>query len=152
MQSCCGCMGKKVQHDGTANGVATRLSHLHPSRCGTALPAVVKDQDPNGTDFSRLPFPPSVEGSTLLATHCCLFPLSPCQHFKQLVDELQAKGVGTVNKALTESFKILREVRESVPMFASGASVPAHSYLPLYIPHGAAGGGWHELISWAPNL
>ncbi|XP_074727786.1 voltage-dependent calcium channel subunit alpha-2/delta-4 isoform X7 [Strix uralensis] len=33
------------------------------------------------------------------------------EHFKQLVDELQAKGVGTVNKALTESFKILREVR-----------------------------------------
>ncbi|XP_009950292.1 PREDICTED: voltage-dependent calcium channel subunit alpha-2/delta-4 [Leptosomus discolor] len=31
------------------------------------------------------------------------------EHFKQLVDELQAKGVGTVNKALTESFKILRE-------------------------------------------
>ncbi|KAK2539699.1 Cacna2d4 [Columba guinea] len=31
------------------------------------------------------------------------------EHFKQLVDELQAKGVGTVNKALTEAFKILRE-------------------------------------------
>uniref|UniRef100_A0A672VDA0 Calcium voltage-gated channel auxiliary subunit alpha2delta 4 n=1 Tax=Strigops habroptila TaxID=2489341 RepID=A0A672VDA0_STRHB len=35
------------------------------------------------------------------------------EHFKQLVDELQAKGVGTVNKALTESFKILREFREA---------------------------------------
>uniref|UniRef100_A0A8C8SEU9 Calcium voltage-gated channel auxiliary subunit alpha2delta 4 n=1 Tax=Pelusios castaneus TaxID=367368 RepID=A0A8C8SEU9_9SAUR len=34
-------------------------------------------------------------------------------HFKQLVDELQAKGVGTVNKALLESFKILREFREA---------------------------------------
>uniref|UniRef100_A0A8B9W1E6 Calcium voltage-gated channel auxiliary subunit alpha2delta 4 n=1 Tax=Anas zonorhyncha TaxID=75864 RepID=A0A8B9W1E6_9AVES len=34
-------------------------------------------------------------------------------HFKQLVDELQAKGVGTVNKALTESFKILREFRDA---------------------------------------
>uniref|UniRef100_A0A8C9MP93 Calcium voltage-gated channel auxiliary subunit alpha2delta 4 n=1 Tax=Serinus canaria TaxID=9135 RepID=A0A8C9MP93_SERCA len=33
------------------------------------------------------------------------------EHFKQLVEELQAKGVGTVSKALTESFKILREVR-----------------------------------------
>uniref|UniRef100_A0A669P5X2 Calcium voltage-gated channel auxiliary subunit alpha2delta 4 n=1 Tax=Phasianus colchicus TaxID=9054 RepID=A0A669P5X2_PHACC len=35
------------------------------------------------------------------------------EHFKQLVDELQAKGVGTVNKALTESFKILREFRDA---------------------------------------
>uniref|UniRef100_A0A8C3UR54 Calcium voltage-gated channel auxiliary subunit alpha2delta 4 n=1 Tax=Catharus ustulatus TaxID=91951 RepID=A0A8C3UR54_CATUS len=35
------------------------------------------------------------------------------RHFKQLVDELQAKGVGTVSKALTESFKILREFREA---------------------------------------
>uniref|UniRef100_A0A8C3RF93 Calcium voltage-gated channel auxiliary subunit alpha2delta 4 n=1 Tax=Cyanoderma ruficeps TaxID=181631 RepID=A0A8C3RF93_9PASS len=35
------------------------------------------------------------------------------EHFKQLVEELQAKGVGTVNKALTESFKILREFREA---------------------------------------
>ncbi|XP_019371082.1 PREDICTED: voltage-dependent calcium channel subunit alpha-2/delta-4 isoform X2 [Gavialis gangeticus] len=35
------------------------------------------------------------------------------EHFKQLVDELQAKGVGTVNNALTESFKILREFREA---------------------------------------
>uniref|UniRef100_A0A8C3UQ05 Calcium voltage-gated channel auxiliary subunit alpha2delta 4 n=1 Tax=Catharus ustulatus TaxID=91951 RepID=A0A8C3UQ05_CATUS len=35
------------------------------------------------------------------------------EHFKQLVDELQAKGVGTVSKALTESFKILREFREA---------------------------------------
>ncbi|XP_077196149.1 voltage-dependent calcium channel subunit alpha-2/delta-4 isoform X1 [Paroedura picta] len=34
------------------------------------------------------------------------------EHFKQLVDELQAKGVGTVNKALVESFKILREFRD----------------------------------------
>uniref|UniRef100_G1K855 Calcium voltage-gated channel auxiliary subunit alpha2delta 4 n=1 Tax=Anolis carolinensis TaxID=28377 RepID=G1K855_ANOCA len=33
------------------------------------------------------------------------------EHFKQLVDELHAKGVGTVNKALTEAFRILREVR-----------------------------------------
>lgn len=30
------------------------------------------------------------------------------------MDELQAKGVGTVNKALVESFKILREVRVCV--------------------------------------
>uniref|UniRef100_A0A8B9Q4U8 Calcium voltage-gated channel auxiliary subunit alpha2delta 4 n=1 Tax=Apteryx owenii TaxID=8824 RepID=A0A8B9Q4U8_APTOW len=35
------------------------------------------------------------------------------EHFKQLVDELQAKGVGTVNKALTESFRILREFRDA---------------------------------------
>ncbi|XP_067392220.1 voltage-dependent calcium channel subunit alpha-2/delta-4 [Emydura macquarii macquarii] len=35
------------------------------------------------------------------------------EHFKQLVDELQAKGVGTVNKALLESFKVLREFREA---------------------------------------
>uniref|UniRef100_A0A8U8B6Z2 Uncharacterized protein n=1 Tax=Geospiza parvula TaxID=87175 RepID=A0A8U8B6Z2_GEOPR len=35
------------------------------------------------------------------------------EHFKQLVEELQAKGVGTVNKALTESFKILREFRDA---------------------------------------
>uniref|UniRef100_A0A8C4YI29 Calcium voltage-gated channel auxiliary subunit alpha2delta 4 n=1 Tax=Gopherus evgoodei TaxID=1825980 RepID=A0A8C4YI29_9SAUR len=35
------------------------------------------------------------------------------EHFKQLVDELQAKGVGTVNKAVLESFKILREFREA---------------------------------------
>ncbi|XP_063785416.1 voltage-dependent calcium channel subunit alpha-2/delta-4 isoform X3 [Pseudophryne corroboree] len=35
------------------------------------------------------------------------------EHFKQLVDELQAKGVGTVNKALIEAFKILKEFRES---------------------------------------
>uniref|UniRef100_A0A8C6ZUW7 Calcium voltage-gated channel auxiliary subunit alpha2delta 4 n=1 Tax=Nothoprocta perdicaria TaxID=30464 RepID=A0A8C6ZUW7_NOTPE len=35
------------------------------------------------------------------------------EHFKQLVDELQAKGMGTVNKALTESFKILREFRDA---------------------------------------
>ncbi|KAL8222197.1 UNVERIFIED_CONTAM: Voltage-dependent calcium channel subunit alpha-2/delta-4 [Gekko kuhli] len=35
------------------------------------------------------------------------------EHFKQLVDELQAKGVGTVNKALIESFKILREFRDA---------------------------------------
>ncbi|XP_039214361.1 voltage-dependent calcium channel subunit alpha-2/delta-4 isoform X1 [Crotalus tigris] len=35
------------------------------------------------------------------------------EHFKQLVHELQAKGVGKVNKALTESFKILREFRDA---------------------------------------
>lgn len=35
------------------------------------------------------------------------------EHFKQLVDELQAKGVGTVNKALIEAFKILKEFREA---------------------------------------
>uniref|UniRef100_A0A8C0UTY8 Calcium voltage-gated channel auxiliary subunit alpha2delta 4 n=1 Tax=Cyanistes caeruleus TaxID=156563 RepID=A0A8C0UTY8_CYACU len=35
------------------------------------------------------------------------------EHFKQLVEELQAKGVGTVSKALTESFKILREFRDA---------------------------------------
>uniref|UniRef100_A0A670Y046 Calcium voltage-gated channel auxiliary subunit alpha2delta 4 n=1 Tax=Pseudonaja textilis TaxID=8673 RepID=A0A670Y046_PSETE len=35
------------------------------------------------------------------------------EHFKQLVDELQAKGVGKVNKALTESFKILRKFRDA---------------------------------------
>ncbi|XP_044272915.1 voltage-dependent calcium channel subunit alpha-2/delta-4 [Varanus komodoensis] len=35
------------------------------------------------------------------------------EHFKQLVDELQAKGVGTVNKALTEAFRILREFRDA---------------------------------------
>ncbi|XP_053110985.1 voltage-dependent calcium channel subunit alpha-2/delta-4 isoform X6 [Hemicordylus capensis] len=35
------------------------------------------------------------------------------EHFKQLVDELQAKGVGTVNKALTESFRILGEFRNA---------------------------------------
>ncbi|XP_042323791.1 voltage-dependent calcium channel subunit alpha-2/delta-4-like [Sceloporus undulatus] len=35
------------------------------------------------------------------------------EHFKQLVDELQAKGVGTVNKALTEAFRILREFRSA---------------------------------------
>ncbi|KAH0617076.1 hypothetical protein JD844_028700 [Phrynosoma platyrhinos] len=35
------------------------------------------------------------------------------EHFKQLVDELQAKGVGTVNKALTEAFRILREFRNA---------------------------------------
>ncbi|KAK9400113.1 voltage-dependent calcium channel subunit alpha-2/delta-4-like [Crotalus adamanteus] len=35
------------------------------------------------------------------------------KHFKQLVHELQAKGVGKVNKALTESFKILREFRDA---------------------------------------
>lgn len=44
------------------------------------------------------------------------------QHFKQLVDELQAKGVGTVSKALTESFKILREVR--VLMLVWGTAHP----------------------------
>lgn len=56
-----------------------------------------------------------------------------CQHFKQLVEELQAKGVGTVNKALTESFKILREVRMLVLM---GTSVPAHPlFLPLCLNH-----------------
>ncbi|KAG8538965.1 hypothetical protein GDO81_021690 [Engystomops pustulosus] len=35
------------------------------------------------------------------------------EHFKQLVDELQAKGVGTVNKALIEAFKILQEFKEA---------------------------------------
>ncbi|XP_066447058.1 voltage-dependent calcium channel subunit alpha-2/delta-4 isoform X2 [Eleutherodactylus coqui] len=35
------------------------------------------------------------------------------EHFKQLVDELQAKGVGTVNKALIEAFKILKEFQEA---------------------------------------
>ncbi|XP_075066838.1 voltage-dependent calcium channel subunit alpha-2/delta-4 isoform X7 [Mixophyes fleayi] len=35
------------------------------------------------------------------------------EHFKQLVDELQAKGVGTVSKALIEAFKILKEFREA---------------------------------------
>uniref|UniRef100_A0A8D0GVE2 Calcium voltage-gated channel auxiliary subunit alpha2delta 4 n=1 Tax=Sphenodon punctatus TaxID=8508 RepID=A0A8D0GVE2_SPHPU len=35
------------------------------------------------------------------------------EHFKQLVDELQAKGVGTVNKALMESFRVLREFRDA---------------------------------------
>ncbi|KAM4675764.1 voltage-dependent calcium channel subunit alpha-2/delta-4 [Discoglossus pictus] len=35
------------------------------------------------------------------------------EHFKQLVDELQAKGVGTVNKALIEAFKILKEFKEA---------------------------------------
>ncbi|XP_031754467.1 voltage-dependent calcium channel subunit alpha-2/delta-4 isoform X4 [Xenopus tropicalis] len=35
------------------------------------------------------------------------------EHFKQLVDELHAKGVGTVNKALIEAFKILKEFREA---------------------------------------
>uniref|UniRef100_A0A8C5J4F7 VWFA domain-containing protein n=1 Tax=Junco hyemalis TaxID=40217 RepID=A0A8C5J4F7_JUNHY len=35
------------------------------------------------------------------------------EHFKQLVEELHAKGVGTVSKALTESFKILREFRDA---------------------------------------
>nr|XP_020644694.1 voltage-dependent calcium channel subunit alpha-2/delta-4 [Pogona vitticeps] len=35
------------------------------------------------------------------------------EHFKQLVDELQAKGVGTVNKALTEAFRILMEFRSA---------------------------------------
>lgn len=64
-----------------------------------------------GTTFSRLPSPPLVKGNTLPATHPWFFFLSSCQHFKQLVEELQAKGVGTVSKALTESFKILREVR-----------------------------------------
>uniref|UniRef100_A0A670XXU8 Calcium voltage-gated channel auxiliary subunit alpha2delta 4 n=1 Tax=Pseudonaja textilis TaxID=8673 RepID=A0A670XXU8_PSETE len=41
------------------------------------------------------------------------FNVSFAQHFKQLVDELQAKGVGKVNKALTESFKILRKFRDA---------------------------------------
>ncbi|XP_072855941.2 voltage-dependent calcium channel subunit alpha-2/delta-4 isoform X2 [Pogona vitticeps] len=35
------------------------------------------------------------------------------EHFKQLVDELQAKGVGTVNKALTEAFRVLMEFRSA---------------------------------------
>ncbi|XP_075711815.1 voltage-dependent calcium channel subunit alpha-2/delta-4 isoform X2 [Rhinoderma darwinii] len=35
------------------------------------------------------------------------------EHFKQLVDELQAKGVGNVNIALIEAFKILKEFREA---------------------------------------
>ncbi|XP_072256143.1 voltage-dependent calcium channel subunit alpha-2/delta-4 isoform X5 [Pyxicephalus adspersus] len=35
------------------------------------------------------------------------------EHFKQLVEELQAKGVGTVNKALIEAFKILKEFQEA---------------------------------------
>lgn len=64
-----------------------------------------------GTAFSGLPFPALLKGNTLPATHSCFFSFSFCQHFKQLVEELQAKGVGTVSKALTESFKILREVR-----------------------------------------
>lgn len=81
----------KVQHDGPANGAATWLSHLHPSQCCTALPAVVKDQEPNGTDFSKLPFPPPVEGSILPATHCCLF--SPL-----FLPALQAAGGWTAGK------------------------------------------------------
>ncbi|KAJ7329179.1 hypothetical protein JRQ81_015353, partial [Phrynocephalus forsythii] len=35
------------------------------------------------------------------------------EHFKQLVDELHPKGVGTVNKALTEAFRILKESRSA---------------------------------------
>lgn len=60
------------------------------------------------------PFLPCSKGTPclqLIPGFGFFFFLSSCQHFKQLVDELQAKGVGTVNKALTESFKILREVR-----------------------------------------
>ncbi|XP_043943440.1 voltage-dependent calcium channel subunit alpha-2/delta-4 isoform X2 [Protopterus annectens] len=35
------------------------------------------------------------------------------EHFKQLVDELHAKGVGIVSKALTEAFQILNKFKEN---------------------------------------
>nr|XP_033807321.1 voltage-dependent calcium channel subunit alpha-2/delta-4 isoform X3 [Geotrypetes seraphini] len=35
------------------------------------------------------------------------------EHLKQMVEDLHAKGVGTVNKALIEAFKILQEFREA---------------------------------------
>ncbi|KAJ7418727.1 Voltage-dependent calcium channel subunit alpha-2/delta-4 [Pitangus sulphuratus] len=49
------------------------------------------------------------------------------EHFKQLVEELQAKGVGTVSKALTESFKILRE--DLYPFVQAAALLVAASRL-----------------------
>ncbi|XP_038623665.1 voltage-dependent calcium channel subunit alpha-2/delta-4 [Tachyglossus aculeatus] len=35
------------------------------------------------------------------------------EHFKQLVGELQAKGVGSVSQALQEAFKVLQQVRDA---------------------------------------
>uniref|UniRef100_A0A6I8NEX7 Calcium voltage-gated channel auxiliary subunit alpha2delta 4 n=1 Tax=Ornithorhynchus anatinus TaxID=9258 RepID=A0A6I8NEX7_ORNAN len=35
------------------------------------------------------------------------------EHFKQLLDELQAKGVGSVSKALREAFTVLQQVRDA---------------------------------------
>uniref|UniRef100_A0A8C5F0W4 Calcium voltage-gated channel auxiliary subunit alpha2delta 4 n=1 Tax=Gopherus evgoodei TaxID=1825980 RepID=A0A8C5F0W4_9SAUR len=56
----------------------------------------------SSTGFFRL-YPGKENSAFLLsASHIC-----------HLVDELQAKGVGTVNKAVLESFKILREFREA---------------------------------------
>lgn len=90
-----------------------------------------------------------LQGQSLPAAHCCLSVFS-LQHFKQLVDELQAKGVGTVNKALTESFKILREVRGSVPTPTLGTCVPAH---PCFPPSGLAQPQeGHQWYSWVSNL
>lgn len=84
-----------------------------------------------------------------------LLPFSPsfCQHFKQLVDELQAKGVGTVNKALTESFKILREVRVSAAVRIEHKCPcppllsPPASYDLVHPSQWGGVGGWHKLIS-----
>lgn len=82
--------------------------------------------------------------------------LGSWQHFKQLVDELQAKGVGTVNKALTESFKILREVRGSLLMLTQGICMPALPFVSDVAQSswccGRSWYGWCKLLSRVSNL
>lgn len=111
--------------------------HLDPSQCRMAAHLLGS----SGHPFSPL------QGQSLPAAHRCLSVFS-LQHFKQLVDELQAKGVGTVNKALTESFKILREVRGTVPTLTLGTSAPAHPCFPRFgLAQPQEGREWYSWVS-----
>lgn len=147
----------KVKCDGTASGAAAWLSHLHPSWCSTTLPAVVEDQKSNGTDFSRLAFPPLVEDRTLPTTHCCLFPL--------FLPALQAASGWTAGKRsgdCEQGFDRVLQNPEGGKRVGADACIghkcpclalisPLH-LMTYHIPHGSAGGRWYELISQAPNL
>ncbi|OXB61505.1 hypothetical protein ASZ78_005913 [Callipepla squamata] len=70
------------------------------------------------------------------------------EHFKQLVEELQAKGVGTVNKALTESFKILREVRDSLLTLTHDCNFKLFGYIvTVFLIYASAIGS-----EWSPAM
>lgn len=64
-----------VQHDGTASGTATLLSHLHPSQCCTNLPAVVKDQEPKAQIFPGYSFLPLLKETPCLQLIAAFFTL-----------------------------------------------------------------------------
>lgn len=48
--------------------------------------------------------------------------LSPRQHFKQLVEQLEVKGVGIVDQALNEAFQILKKVPAGGEAWRAGGS------------------------------